>query len=105
MPRMTILADLQSVLETLSQIENKIFIIKKEAQQKRIAQISDISSEENLIIEAMLNGNISDKNIHQFLLTRGCKYFSIRHRLTKLFERYDCINREQLLQKLIKEFA
>lgn len=66
----------------------------------------NIDDEERLIVDAMLKGYISDKElINYFDSFHGIKNFSIKYQMNRLYLKYDVQDRGQLLRKFISIFC
>lgn len=102
---MNIVTELDSIIKQINQIKLGLKFTKNfNGILPKIPE--SIPNEERIIIQAMLQGYLTDKEILNYLDCLNCKIqFSLRYQMFRLFDKYDCVSRGQLLRKLIKEFC
>ena len=94
--------------EIESIIKNKILTSKQNKEIETIIETLEknkYSEADKCIIEALLQGYISDKEIISFLEKNNLKKFNPRYQIQKLMIEFNAPSRNYLLRILIKKFS
>lgn len=103
MSNTNIVKQLDYIIEHINHVKFKIQSTKKYINVPKFPDVFDET--EQLIIQAMLQGYVTDKDIEiYFESINYVPKFNLKYKMPTLYSKYNCLNRWELLRKFITIF-